>query len=324
MGAILLARQQFTAISNDAGWDESLRRICGDYTTVWDETTPFFGETELRAVDGLAIAHVASNAHSITRSRAQASISDDEELFLIGCVSGSARMVQQREEFLVKAGDLALIDSGLPSEFTLAGPCSFMSLGIPRRMLASRVGARTVGSPVRIAGQGIGYVLMSLLISTYDQAAQLGEADARAAEESLLVLLQRALCPQVDPSYMTDRSDTELYSVQQLILTMLAEPDLSPDLIARRYRTSTRRLHRLFESAGLSLGAWVRRARLERCRRDLANPRLADHRVTSIAFKWGFNEASHFSRAFRDEFGLPPREFRRQALSTCPDAKPAR
>lgn len=314
MGAILLARQQFSALTTGTSWEESLRQVCGDYTTIWDETTPFFGETELRAIDGLAIAHIASNAHAITRSRAQASISDDGGLCLIGCVSGLARMVQQRQEFLVKTGDLALIDSGLPSEFTLASPCRFLSLGIPRRMLASRVGSRNLGPPLRIAGQGIGNVLMSLLISTYDQAAQLGEADARAAEESLLLIVQRALCPQTDPAYMTDRSDAELYSVQQLILTMLADPRLSPNLIARRYRTSTRRLHRLFESAGLSLGAWVRRARLERCRRDLANPHLADQCITSIAFKWGFNEASHFSRAFRDEFGLPPKEFRRQAL----------
>lgn len=315
MGAILQAKQRFTELTADACWEDSLRQVCGDYTTVWDENVPLVGETELRAIDGLAIAHVVSNAHAITRSRAQASASDDEELFLIGCVSGLARMAQQREEFIVKAGDLALIDSGLPSEFTLAGPCRFLSLGIPRRMLARRVGSSNSRPPMHIAGQGIGNVLMSLLVSTYDQAAQLGEADARVAEESLLLILQRALCPQTDPAFMTERSDTELYGVQQLILTMLADPQLSPDLIAQRYRTSTRRLHRMFETAGLSLGAWVRRARLERCRRDLANPRLADQCVTTIAFKWGFNQASHFSRAFREEFGLPPTEFRRQTLA---------
>ena len=314
MGTILLPRQQFTAITSGYSWEDSLREVCGDYTTVWDDRVPLFGETELRAIDGLAIASIASNAHTITRSRAQASVSDDEELFLIGCVTGSVRMVQQRREFLVNTGDLALIDSGLPSDFVLAGPCRFLSLGIPRRMLATRIGARSGEWPVRIAGQGIGNVLMSLLIATYEQAAKLGEADARAAEEGLLLMLERALCPQVDPSYMTDRADTELYSVQQLILTMLADPELSPDLIAQRYRTSTRRLHRLFESAGLSLGAWIRRARLERCRRDLANPKLVDQCITAIAFKWGFNEASHFSRAFRAQFGLPPKEFRRQYL----------
>lgn len=311
MGAVLFPRQLFSATDS---WSDAIQQVCGDYTTTCDGDEPFFGEIELRAIDGLGVAYIASNAQAITRSRAQASVSNDEALFLIGCVSGSVQMRQQREDFRLDAGDLALIDPGMSSDFLLAGPCRFLSIGVSRRMLATRLGASMPRSAARIGGTGVGMVLMSLLTSTYAQAIQLSEADARAAEESLLMMLERALLPEKEPAFMADRSNIELYGLQQLILTLLADPQLCSEGIAQHYRTSVRRLHRLFESADLSLSAWIRRARLERCRRDLANPRLAEQSITSIAYKWGFSEASHFSRAFRAQFSMTPKEYRKSSL----------
>jgi AraC-like DNA-binding protein len=52
--------------------------------------------------------------------------------------------------------------------------------------------------------------------------------------------------------------------------------------------------------------------RLERCRRDLLDPRLADRSIASIAFGWGFGDLSGFNRAFRAAFGATPREVRGQ------------
>ena len=32
--------------------------------------------------------------------------------------------------------------------------------------------------------------------------------------------------------------------------------------------------------------------------------------ISDVAFRWGFNDAGHFSRAFKDQFGVTPREYR--------------
>jgi AraC family transcriptional activator of tynA and feaB len=55
---------------------------------------------------------------------------------------------------------------------------------------------------------------------------------------------------------------------------------------------------------------WVWSERLERCRRDLEEPLLRVRTVSEIAYSWGFSDVSHFSRSFKQKFGITPRECR--------------
>jgi AraC-like DNA-binding protein len=71
---------------------------------------------------------------------------------------------------------------------------------------------------------------------------------------------------------------------------------------------SLRTLHALFEETDETVAALIRRDRLARCRIDLE--RQDGGGVTEIALRWGFRDPGNFSRAFRHEFGLSPREVR--------------
>ncbi|MFC6016312.1 helix-turn-helix domain-containing protein [Plantactinospora solaniradicis] len=55
-----------------------------------------------------------------------------------------------------------------------------------------------------------------------------------------------------------------------------------------------------------SVSSWIRRSRLERCRRDLLSAARRTEPVNVIAASWGFADRSHFSRAFRAEYGMSP------------------
>jgi len=35
--------------------------------------------------------------------------------------------------------------------------------------------------------------------------------------------------------------------------------------------------------------------------------------VSEVAFSWGFNDATHFSRSFKEQFGLSPRDWKQQS-----------
>jgi AraC-like DNA-binding protein len=49
------------------------------------------------------------------------------------------------------------------------------------------------------------------------------------------------------------------------------------------------------------------------CRRDLADPALRHRPITDIAFAAGFNDLSHFSRAYRERYGCAPSDARQIA-----------
>jgi AraC-like DNA-binding protein len=98
--------------------------------------------------------------------------------------------------------------------------------------------------------------------------------------------------------------------VQAYIDRHLGDPTLSPQSIADAHFISVRYLHRLFEAEEVTVAGWVRARRLERCRRDLLDPALRDRPVSAIAARWGIPNAAHFSRVFRDAYGVPPIELR--------------
>jgi len=60
---------------------------------------------------------------------------------------------------------------------------------------------------------------------------------------------------------------------------------------------------------GVSPGEWLRERRLEQARAQLE---ATEEPLSQIALQAGFSDQSHFSRAFRARFGLPPGRFRRR------------
>ena len=45
-----------------------------------------------------------------------------------------------------------------------------------------------------------------------------------------------------------------------------------------------------------------------------ATRRNARSKISEIAYRWGFNDLSHFNKAFRERFGRTPGEWRNEPL----------
>lgn len=87
----------------------------------------------------------------------------------------------------------------------------------------------------------------------------------------------------------------------------IADPLTLPHL-ARIAGLSPRQLNRLFQQhLGETTQAHYRRLRLDRARNLLRNSALS---LTEVALATGFASSSHFSRAYRAEFGDPPSRYR--------------
>jgi len=118
----------------------------------------------------------------------------------------------------------------------------------------------------------------------------------------------------VDFNLSRSRSSS-LNSVKTFIEQNLRNTDLDTGLITRHAGLSARYINSLFEDEGTSLMRYVWKRRLENCRKDMQNPAYAGQRLSDIAFRWGFNDAAHFSRNFKQQFGCAPRDIRRNTSS---------
>jgi AraC family transcriptional regulator, positive regulator of tynA and feaB len=76
--------------------------------------------------------------------------------------------------------------------------------------------------------------------------------------------------------------------------------------LAITFRVPLRPLQDVFTQRGETIWAHIRTLRLERSYTELQ--RGADRTVMEIAFANGFTNAAHFTRCFRERFGVTPRD----------------
>jgi AraC-like DNA-binding protein len=94
------------------------------------------------------------------------------------------------------------------------------------------------------------------------------------------------------------------------LVASLGDTDLSLTVLAARHRCTPRYVQRLFDDAGETFTDYVLSQRLARAHRMLSNPLRAGEKIASVAYDVGFNDLSHFNRAFRRRYGETQSEVR--------------
>ncbi len=271
---------------------------------------PFHGRAEAFDLGALKLLRLASDRAFITRDRAMVRQSDPEWIQVMLQTGGRHVISQDDRCTPVAEGDIVAWQSTSPYTIDVQAAWSGLILVCPLALLGPQAD-RVVRQTARRHGssEGVGLVLRQYLLTlqaAFDQDSLRG-SEARLGEGALELV--RALFLRGEPAE-ADRSAALRRRVHEHIEARLGDPTLSAPAIAAAHFVSRSRLDRLFEAQGTTVGRWIRHRRLEGCRRDLADPSLADRTVWEIASRWGFVSQSHFSRAFRAAFGRSPREMR--------------
>jgi len=89
-----------------------------------------------------------------------------------------------------------------------------------------------------------------------------------------------------------------------------ADPDLSPEVVARQVGISKRYLQTLLAASGTSFVQELNATRLDRASDMLSDQRAGGLSISDIAFRTGFLDPGYFTRLFRKRFGITPRQWR--------------
>jgi acetamidase/formamidase/AraC-like DNA-binding protein len=262
---------------------------------------------------GIVVAQIASGPQRL-------SYGDDPGIIWLALHrEGEAVLSEAGRSTAIAVGDLVYGIDGAPAELLFATNFRELLVRVPRVALGTRLVAPLGPRVGRLSGRsGLVRVFAELLTSVADTIEQLDAEAIRPIEVALAEFLAVSLASDQDDGTLigaTAPQTATLHRICQKVEARLGDPDLALAGIAAQEGVSMRYLQKLFEAAGSSFGEYVRQRRLERCRLDLMNPLYARDSVTTICFRWGFNEAAGFSRAFSERFGEPPRQYRRRIAS---------
>lgn len=234
-------------------------------------------------------------------------------------LSGVSAVSQGGCSITLQPGDFILYDTTRPYEVSGASSFHMQTLMFSRDslQLSSSQLERLTTRP--ISGQaGLGRLVAQYLAGLPRQLNNPGPESWHLADATL-DLLTAAFVEQLTQTSDLVTGDTNLLlRVRIYIERRLADPELDVASIAAAHNISVRWLQRLFAEQEQTVTGWIRSRRIERCRKDLSNPALADRPVSSIAARWGLFDPAHFSRLFKSTCGLSPSEYRVRALAGLP------
>ncbi|WP_055587482.1 helix-turn-helix domain-containing protein [Streptacidiphilus griseoplanus] len=218
--------------------------------------------------------------------------------------SGGLSLTAAGRTVHVPPGMLCVRDAGMPWEFSTLPGTRWQVLQLPYEALASTGLDQlpTLALVPQTAPEA--RLLTGQLQVTREARSELTPAGLRAAEQSVLHLVAGTLMAQGVSADSAFRPSLRA-AARNCADARLTDPDLSPAEIAKALSVSVRTLHRAFSEADESLMAYVRRRRLERARQELATLG-GRYTLSAVAARWHFADASHFSRAFKRQFGETP------------------
>ncbi|MCJ8142036.1 helix-turn-helix domain-containing protein [Ancylobacter sp. A5.8] len=153
-------------------------------------------------------------------------------------------------------------------------------------------------------------LLGDLMLSLANRLPGLDDGAIAHAADAVCMLVSGAATAFTPPGPLAASTNdlSVIERARRVIRARLKDEALEPDAICRELAVSRSRLYRLFAPLG-GIAAYIRRQRLMQARHALVDP-FETRPIMMIAEEWGFRDPSVFSRAFRHEFGVSPRDVR--------------
>jgi AraC-like DNA-binding protein len=253
--------------------------------------------------------------HGLRRTPGLIRRGDPGSYGLVMYEQGSAVLTHGHRQVELTAGEMTLIDTSRPYDGSyVSGQGRLLSIVFPREALQLPGAAvdRLCGARL-CARSGVGALLSTFTTQLARDIDSYRPSDTARVVATLTDLIGATLAHELEATGTLPAESQRrvlFQQVQTFIEQRLGDPGLTPASVAEAHHVSARTLHRLFEPHGRTVAEWIRLRRLDRCRRDLADPSLDDRPIHAIATRWGLPCAAHFSRVFRAAYGLSPQDYR--------------
>ena len=291
--------------------------VCNAYVQLDCEAaagrTSIEGDIQAHHLASLRLSTVTASPQTVRRTAAKTARSS-EDYFLVSIQTQGDGLIRQDDRLAHLApGDFALYDSTRPYELRFDAPFQQVVLQLPGPTLRTALHNTAALTASTVSGQpGAGHLMIGMIGTLAADIDTLAPALAHAVAESVTQILIAGLSalPAARRAPVSQLTAYHREQIKAAVRAGLRNPGLSVAQLAAQLRLSSSTLARAWAGEACSLGDWIWAQRLDATRHDLCDPSQAARSVSEIAFSWGFNDAAHFSRAFRARFGCTARNLR--------------
>jgi AraC-like DNA-binding protein len=205
-------------------------------------------------------------------------------------------------------GDMCLIDERERFRLETDEYVGILFLRLPRAPALSRYPHLDRLFGTLLPAEECGTRLLSdTLLRLSEVADRLGEMQRTAIVGSIIQMLGVAEAFSALP----ESADWRVRRAADFIEINLSVAGLTAEDVARDQNISRRRLDQLMQAAyGRSVATYLWTRRMEQAAADLRDPHKGDMSISQVAFANGYEDAAHFTRAFRRSFGVTPGQWR--------------
>lgn len=260
---------------------------------------------------------VASNSAPARIARTREMMRDGNDnirLVILKQAASSAPVTHLGRDLTVEPGSAVVLSNCDLNAITFTSRSRMLALNLTRATLRpllrdfDTVLARTIPNQVGALRLLVSYIeaLLADPAPPTDELRQL----AIAHIYDLAALAMGATRDTAEIAINRGLRAARLREIKSETIANLWRDNLSVGEIAIRQRVTPRYVQMLFEEEGTTFTEFVLEARLHRAHRMLADPRLADRSISTIAFDAGFGDLSYFNKTFRRRFGRTPSDVR--------------
>ncbi len=273
---------------------------------------PFQASLSAAGADGVVFTEVQARPQLVRRTEANIESGGSGYYKVSLLLSGSGILIQDGREIVMNPGDMSFYDTSRPYSLLFNETFRNLIMMFPKdrlefpTILTDSLTAVSLGEQHHLAK-----VVAPFIAQASPQLPLLPSLARTKLAHTSLDLMNTMLSAILDVEN-SPRSPHEvlLQKIYSHINAHLGSPLLSPGSIAAAHYISVRHLHALFAEHDTTVSTVIKQRRLEHARADLTDPTLTSRTVAAIAARWGFVDAAHFSRVFKQHYGVSPSQLR--------------
>lgn len=239
-----------------------------------------------------------------------------DNIFISIILDGAVRVDQNSRSTIDKSGDIGVRDQNTAWRIEYNEQTEMVAIEIARDRLEGVLGPARHFSGMTVNGDlpsaTLARSFLCDLIRLGDQLTP-DAAERMATISTDLIVASIAERMALEPPKSL-QATTTVQHAKAYIDAHLSDPELNSTQIAAAVRVSVRYLQERFREHGRDVATWIWERRLETAAQRLSDPACLHQPLGLLAYGCGFTSQAHFSRRFRDRFGMTPREYRHMAL----------